>query len=335
MALGASIGQLVLGRRIGRAAPLIGAALGTLPDLDVLIPYGGAVEDFTYHRGFSHSLFVLTLAAPAIAWLIAWLMRRRAPDVSYARWWLMTWLVLFTHPLLDGFTIYGTQLLWPLTEHPFSGSVIFIIDPLYTVPLLVGLWAVLVRRSSRAHHWNTLGLVCSTLYLVWASATKLHVEQLARESLDQQGIEYRKMVATPMPFNTIGWRIIARQDDGYIEAYYSLLDPEPQINGDRYLSDETLLQPIAEHWPVKRLQWFTHGYYKAEKIGEDVIIKDIRMGIEGSYVFGFKVGEVIDNRAQAVVNSSYPISVDFARLKLIARRVLGDPVSLAPRQSSD
>jgi inner membrane protein len=335
MALGASIGQLVLGRRIGRAAPLIGAALGTLPDLDVVIPYGGAVENFTYHRSFSHSLLVLTLAAPLIARLIARLMRHRAPAITYGRWWLLTWLVLITHPLLDGFTIYGTQLLWPITEHPFSGSVIFIIDPLYTGLLLAGLLFAMLRGSRRAHWLNTLGLVCSTLYLGWACYAKLHVEQLARASLDRQGVSYQKLIATPMPFNTIGWRIIARQDDSYVEAYYSLLDETPEIAVDIYPSDETLLQPIADHWPVKRLQWFTHGFYKAEQVGDDVVIKDIRMGIEGSYVFGFKVGEVIDGDVRAVVNSKHPIAVDFDRIKLIARRVLGEPVSLAPRQSTD
>ncbi len=335
MALGASIGQVVLGRQIGRAAPLLGAVLGTLPDLDVVIPYGGAVENFTYHRSFSHSVLVLTLVAPLIAWLIGLLMRHRAPDIAYGRWWLMTWLVLITHPLLDGFTIYGTQLLWPLSEHPFSGSVIFIIDPLYTLPLLIGLWMVIFRRSENAHRVNTIGLACSTVYLAWACAAKLNVENIARDSFAVQGVSYRQLVATPMPFNTIGWRVIARQSDGYIEAYYSLLDDRPWISGDRYPSDEALLEPIADHWPVTRLQWFTHGFYKAEQIGSDVVIKDIRMGIEGSYVFGFKVAEVTDTGVQPVANSNYPIQVDFERLPLIARRVLGEPVSLAPRQSID
>ena len=47
-----------LGNKVGRKAVAWGAILGTLPDLDVFLPYGGSVEAFTYHRGFSHSLFV-------------------------------------------------------------------------------------------------------------------------------------------------------------------------------------------------------------------------------------------------------------------------------------
>ena len=58
-ALGASLAGAVAGKTLGRSALLVGAVLGTLPDLDVIIDYGTAVANFTQHRGFSHSLFVL------------------------------------------------------------------------------------------------------------------------------------------------------------------------------------------------------------------------------------------------------------------------------------
>ena len=69
--LGASIQGALLGRWQGRRALLYGAMLGTLPDLDVIIDYGDAVADMTYHRGFSHSLFVLSALALALTLLIA------------------------------------------------------------------------------------------------------------------------------------------------------------------------------------------------------------------------------------------------------------------------
>ena len=71
--LGASIQGALLGRWQGRRALLYGAMLGTLPDLDVIIDYGDAVADMTYHRGFSHSLLVLSLLAVAITLLARWL----------------------------------------------------------------------------------------------------------------------------------------------------------------------------------------------------------------------------------------------------------------------
>ena len=64
LTFGAACGEAVLGKKIGRKALVWGAVLGTLPDLDVFIPLGGPVNDFVYHRGFSHSLILLALLSP-------------------------------------------------------------------------------------------------------------------------------------------------------------------------------------------------------------------------------------------------------------------------------
>ena len=68
--LGAAVGEATLGRRVGAKAPLWGAALGTLPDLDVLYPFADPVSAFTWHRGPSHSLFVLAALTPLVVWLV-------------------------------------------------------------------------------------------------------------------------------------------------------------------------------------------------------------------------------------------------------------------------
>ena len=139
-ALGGALGGAVLGHRFGRAAVVAGALLGTLPDMDVLIDYGDAVANFSQHRGFSHSLLVLVPLAVVLAALLS----RWQRSVSFRRWLTFTGAILITHPLLDAFTTYGTQLLWPLGP-PVAWHTIFIIDPLYTLPLLVAVIIVLVR----------------------------------------------------------------------------------------------------------------------------------------------------------------------------------------------
>src|SRR5690606_34630920 len=104
--LGAGIGGALMGHRYGRKAVLAGAALATLPDLDVLIDYGDPLTQMINHRGFSHSLFVLT----GLSFVLAWLARRsRLHDDGgeYGRLLLTLWLILVTHPILDAFTSYG------------------------------------------------------------------------------------------------------------------------------------------------------------------------------------------------------------------------------------
>jgi inner membrane protein len=151
--LGAALQGAVLGRIQGRRSLFYGAALATLPDLDVLIRYADPVSQMTFHRGFSHSLFVLTGLALLMAWTLAWLGQRYWPHKGY-RWprlFLAFWLVLVTHPILDAFTVYGTQLLWPLQPTPQSWAAVFIIDPVYTVPLLLAvLYAAFKGLQGRA-----------------------------------------------------------------------------------------------------------------------------------------------------------------------------------------
>ena len=147
--LGAAVGETVLGRKIGNKAALWGGIAATLPDLDVFIPLGGVVEDFTYHRSASHSLFVLAILTPVMVWLINKI--HPALRENKGRWMLMIYLAFATHVLLDSCTAYGTQIFWPVSTIPVSWSTIFIIDPLYTLPLLLGVIAALVmtRKTTR------------------------------------------------------------------------------------------------------------------------------------------------------------------------------------------
>jgi inner membrane protein len=326
--LGASVAELVIGRDIGRRAAVYGAMLGTLPDLDVIINYGGPVENFTYHRGFSHSVFVLTAISPLIGWAFYKLMGR----ASLKRWIAAVWLVLITHPLLDAFTVYGTQLFWPFTDYPVSGSTVFIIDPAYTIWLAMGVLAVVTLNRSQwtGYRLNALGLAVATGYLGWAAAAKAHVTSIAEQSLQQQGIRYEKLLSTPGPFNTLLWRFVAVQDGHYLEGYYSLLDASRDIHFDRYPNRTQLLEPITSSWQVRRLKWFTHGFYKVRKAGNAVVMSDLRMGVEGAYSFNFKVGEVNGDGSMEATNQRMPVGRDMRRLPLVWQRIWDETVSLAP-----
>lgn len=292
IALGAAIGETTLGRRIGNRAVLWGGLCGLFPDLDVLIPFGGAVENFTYHRGFSHSIFVLTALAPVFVWLI---LKIHPGTFEYrARWGVLVFLALITHILLDGLTVYGTQILWPLPTPPVMWSTLFIIDPVYSIPLIGGILAAVImsRKSDRGHRFNTFCLALSTVYLAWSIGAKLYVNDTVKHELSRQNIAYRNILTVPTPFNTVLWRVLVMDDRGYYEGFYSLLDDSRDIRFTHYPSNEHLLDGLAEHWPVRRLQWFTHGFYAVQKRDEAIVLADLRMGLEPYYVFRFKVGEM-------------------------------------------
>ena len=152
IALGSAVGVAVMGRRtpVWKAA-LVGAVFGTLPDLDALIKHADPIRNMTFHRAESHGVFYLTLLSPVLAWL---LLRLWPHSGSYRRWLLAIWLILITHVLLDALTVYGTQLLQPFSDHPFSVGSIFIVDPFYTLPLLLGLGLTLRRKANGSHRYN-------------------------------------------------------------------------------------------------------------------------------------------------------------------------------------
>jgi inner membrane protein len=290
-ALGASIGEAVLGRQVGKRAALTGGVVATLPDLDTFIPWDDAVATFTYHRSASHSLLMLTLVSPLVGWLV--LKSQQTLRPLHRRVYLVVFLALFTHPLLDGFTVYGTQLFWPLTSYPVSGSTIFIVDPAYTIWLLIGFIGAMVmsREHPTGHRLNYAGLVISSLYLAWTVSAKVIIDVRAERQLAAQGIVYDKLMSTPAPFNTLVWRIIGRMEGGYFDAFLLVFGNNAPLKVNYYPSEDALLDELSDHWPVQRLVWFTHGYYKVIQHGKDILVTDLRMGLEGSYVFNFKVAE--------------------------------------------
>jgi inner membrane protein len=285
LVLGASIGVAVMGRRtaVWKAA-LWGGVAGTLPDLDVFISYGDAVRDMTFHRTESHAFFYLTLIAPLIAWLVSKLHGEMA---LFKRWLLALWLALVTHPILDATTIYGTQFFLPFTDSPYGTGSMFIIDPLYTLPLLIGVIVALSRKSFAGLPWNAAGLVISTAYLGWSMIAQAQVESIVRAQLAAQGQGRAKFFATPTPLNTIAWRIVVMQSNGYSEGFYSFLDTDKQINFDTFPSQPALINEIKGNWAAERMAWFTHGFYSLREVKGEAILTDLRMGQEPAYVFQF------------------------------------------------
>ena len=286
--LGAAIGVAVMGRRtaVWKAA-LWGGIAGTLPDLDAFIDHGNAVANMTYHRAESHSLFWLTLASPLLAAIVSRVAREAD---RFRRWWLALWLALVTHPLLDTLTVYGTQLLLPFTDHPYGVGSIFIIDPLYTLPLLAGL-AVAVARGRRhgGLRWNAGTLALSTAYLLWSVAAQAHVRGLAEDTLAAAGRPAQRLLVTPTAFNTLLWRVVAMREDGYEEGFHSLLDGGRPLRFEPFPTDRALERELTGLWPVRRMQWFTHGFYKVHRRGDNAYITDLRMGQEPNYSFNFRV----------------------------------------------
>lgn len=177
-ALGAAIGEAVLGKKTGNKGAVLGAIIATIPDLDVAFYlFFNKFEMLSIHRGFSHSIL---FSLPG-AFLIAYILQRIkwTKKVSYFRRWIFSWLALFTHILLDTFTAYGTQLFLPFSNKRVGFDSINVVDPVYTVPLLIGLICSLFIFKNKPFRavYNHIGIAVSTLYLLGTLGVKNHVEE--------------------------------------------------------------------------------------------------------------------------------------------------------------
>ena len=321
LVLGASVAAVCVPVQHRRRALVLGAALGTLPDFDVIIDYGNAVANFTLHRGFSHSLLVLIPFA-ALLWLI---LRRYYTPVREAPkpWFWAILLALITHPLLDAHTAYGTQLFWPLDVTPTMWSTLFIIDPLYTLPLLVAVIVVLLAPI-RAFAKTALktGLIVSCLYLSWSWVAKLLVASVVAERFEMAGEEL-KVFTSPTPFNTLMWRIVVMGPDSYQEGYYHFLRSDSR-SFSRIDRGQILFEQ-AKHVPdVQQLEWFADGFNRADVIEEQLVITDLRMGFEDHYVFQHPVAEIQVGQWQAIESSRLPSSLDSGDLALFWNEFTGN-----------
>lgn len=295
--LGASVSAVLLGPRHGVKAALIGGALATLPDLDTLIAQENVIESVTRHRGFSHSLIVQTALSPVIALGLTKLFRRE--NFSYPRLLLTVWLCLITHSLLDTLTTYGTQIFWPLEAGPPAAlPSIFIIDPVYTITLLIGFIAYLIfvrRRPQRASRFARGALALATVYL--GLGLMGHQFVLHRAMADP-ALQGKKIHVQPTPFNILYWQVLAVDDRNYYAAVTSLLRRCDALEVTRYprVASTGKLQfagsEVALTPSIKRYEWFTDGFYTYRETDAGLMLTDLRIGFAPMFPFSFKVAEV-------------------------------------------
>ncbi|MBE0496632.1 MAG: metal-dependent hydrolase [Campylobacterales bacterium] len=272
-ALGASVAYACWHKPLGKKALLWGAVLGTLPDLDIVAyPLLDTVERLYWHRGESHSVWFIFLGALVGAFFLhRWRWREH---ISFERLFWGIVAVFGTHVLIDYFTIYGTQLLAPFSRYGFAHGNMFIIDPLYTLPLLFGIGFALVYNSPKA---NFTGLWISSLYALFSLASHGYAHHVFTKDLARQGLHVNASITMATPFNTLLWRHLAQTPEGLLMGYYSLLSPRPIVY-ERVKQHKELLAPFGDDASIRAVEWFSKGFLVVQKENDGIRLSDARFG---------------------------------------------------------
>lgn len=230
MLLGGAVAQLGFRRRLGRRAVAVGALLGMVPDLDIVVRWvAGPVPYWAHHRGITHSFLFGPVVGPAFGWIASRIERWRDPGeplyASPARLRSWMWLgvaALITHPLIDLFTSYGTMLLSPLDATRFAVDAMPIIDPVYSLALLLAVLIGLKVGAGTASRIAAVALLFVTLYTFGGWAINERVRAVARAEIGR-GAE---ITAYPLLLQPYYRRILAMGEGEARVGYYSVLNPQ-------------------------------------------------------------------------------------------------------------
>ncbi len=349
IALGGAVGAAARGPKLGRAAVLWGAVAGTVPDLDVLAyPLVDPASELLFHRGITHGLAFAFVAGPALGWLAHRLRLWRGSVVAGETWRDMAAVFfwgLFTHPILDVFTIYGTQLAAPFSDRMFAVGSVFILDPAVTLPLalalVVGLWRQrLLRRAA------LVGLAVACAYIGAGLAMQAHARGTAETALAERGMVPERLLVSAGPLSSLIWRGVALENGQITPFSLHVSDPPEAVLFEPPVPLAVLPAGFAESRNGRTLLWFSHGWL-AESGGDSLYtspasdtpafhVADVRFGRGGldatdAWVFRWRVEPDAPFAFSQVQRAPSFEEGEFARLW---RWIIGSPEARSPEARS-
>ena len=245
--LGATIGEAIAGRRLGKKGMLLGAVAQSLPDIDFISSFWlDTSHDVAAHRGITHSLLFVVVMASLLAFAAGRLYRGAGSSTGAGGWWVFFGLQLFVHIFLDAFNAYGTGWFEPFSHYRVSFNVLFVADPFYSVWLGISFLALLIlkRNDPRRKSWAAFGLILSSCYLCYCLTNKIRIDIRVKKEMERQQIVCRRYFTTPTPLNNWLWYIVAEDSVGYHTGYLSLFDRERPIDFQFFPRHDTLLTPF-------------------------------------------------------------------------------------------
>ena len=276
--LGAVLPQSVLQREnLGRLT-LCGALAGLAPDLDILISSDvDPLLFLIFHRQFTHALIFIPVGALIVAGGLFPFLRK---SIEFRYIYLACLLGYATHGLLDSCTSYGTVLFWPFSDYRVAWNIISILDPAFTVPLLLAVIAGLIWRRP----WlPRLGIAWAIMYLSLGVVQSQRALDAGEHLAASRGHVPERLTIKPSIANQLLWRLIYEHDDVfYVDAIRVGLTKNPMICGE---TATVAVLNTKKHLPwlndgqqlvdVDRFSWFSQGYVALDPTASNRVI-DVR-----------------------------------------------------------
>jgi len=286
--VGASCAQVFSNKKHFISATILGFLAGMAADLDVFIRSNEDPMLFLeFHRQFSHSLLFIPIGGLLCAGLFHLLFRNKT-DVAFRYTYLYATIAYASHGLLDSCTSYGTQLLWPFSNHRVSWDTISIIDPILTLPLVFLIIFAAIKRSRRI---SIIAVAWIVLIQCFGFIQNQRASLIGHELAELRGHQVQRLNAKPSFANQLLWRLIYETDEGfYVDAIRLGLETEI-IPGHfiRHLDIARDFPWLDKHSQqakdIERFRWFSQGYI-AQDPQRPLRIIDIRYSLMPNEILG-------------------------------------------------
>lgn len=277
-----------------KVAAICGALGGMAPDLDVFIRSANDPLLFIeYHRHFTHSLAFVPFGGLMVAALLYLFFKK---NNAFKDIYIFTTLGLATHGLLDACTSYGTRLYWPFSDFRESWNIISIIDPIYTITLLVFLVLSLIRKSTLLMR---VGLSLAICYLAFGFIKHEQVKSFITEVAENRGHTVERISLHPTIGNNILWRSVYKYSGNYyVDAVYMPALASPIIQEGvrlKVIDKETVFPELGkdsvQRQDIRRFSYFSQDYIYIHPDDENMIA-DLRYGTlpyDDKSLWGIKV----------------------------------------------
>lgn len=325
---GAAFAQSAARRKEVVAATVVGLLAGMFPDVDIFIQSDSdPLLYLEYHRQFTHSLVMVPVFALLLSGAFHLFLRRW---LSFGRSYLFSFLALLHHGILDAMTSYGTHLFWPFSDQRESWSIVSVVDPLYTAPVLILVAIGLIRRSP----WPArIALVYLVAFLSLGALQTHRAKAAAAELAAERGHIPERLDAKPTLFNNILFRMIYEADGVfYVDAvrvnWWGGVTFYEGSSADRLFVPEAQ-QGIPEDSPqfsdIERFAFFTDDYLYAPN-GLNGTIGDLRYSLLPDSLDPLWVIELKPDAPDGHV--AYVVRRDFGETELrrFRQMLLGQPL---------
>jgi len=329
-ALGACIGEVVSGKKLGKIGLAIGGVSQLVPDVDFIFGlWMDPASNALAHRGFTHSILFWAFVSPLLAWLARRLWKDKS--LSFVFWLTVIGLQIGIHILLDAFNAYGTGWFEPFSHYRVSFNTLFVADPFFSIPpgIAFALLVILRKVSTIRYAAAIIGIAFSSFYIIYSLANKSAIEKSVSHAFTEQSIPANRHFTTPTPFNNWLWYIVASNEAGSYVGYRSVFDESEHVDFEFFPRNDSLLKVSSRGPEIKLLKRLSQGYYTVELNGDTLLFNDLRFGQmvgwkdpKAGFVFHYYLSPVLDNTL--VLQRGRFANWDWEATQALLRRIAGN-----------